>query len=131
MIVAKKRHSANQNTDVFTKLEIFVTKWGNTKEGIVNKAVDDYVSGRENFGKMLAPHLTLENSTARAIFIYDSEIGKTAVVRGRWNDIPKPENERAVLTLKCELCDSDNCIHVRYSLVLPDIIRIRKDDKLV
>jgi len=126
-----KRHSANLNTDVFTKLSAYITKWGNTKEAIINQAVEDYVFGREQFLKLFAPHLTLENSTSKAIFIYDNELNKTAVVRAKWNNIVSKEKERSLLSLQCENCESDSCIHVRYSLVLPDIIRIRKEDKLV
>lgn len=126
----KKRHTANLNTDVFTKLSMYITRWGNTKEAIVNQAVDDYVHGRYQFLKMFAPHLTLENSTNKAIFIYDNELEKTAVVRAKWNNM-KEDGERPLISLSCEVCNSDNCIHVRYSLALPDILRIRKEDRLV
>jgi hypothetical protein len=126
----RNRHTINLSDDVFSRLGMYVAKWGNTKEGIVNQSVYDTVFGRDQFLKMYAPHLTLEYSTPNTILINDSELNKTAVVKAKWNNIVK-EKTRSLLSLKCELCDSDSCIHVRFSLVLPNILRIRKEDKLV
>jgi hypothetical protein len=127
-----KRHSANLNTDVFKKLGIYIAKWGNTKEAIVNQAVEEFVAGRQQFLKMYAPHLTLENTTSKAIFIYDNELEKTAVVRAKWNELSTNQEKRSLITLNCEVCDnSESCIHVRYSLALPGISRLQKEEKLV
>lgn len=126
-----RRHTVNISDDVFVKLGRYIAKWGNTQEGIVNQAIYDMVCAREQFLKVFAPHLSLENATVNAIFINDHELNRIAVVTAKWTDISKESNNRSLLSLYCETCDSESCIHVRYSLVLPDVLRIRKEDKLV
>lgn len=127
------RHTVNLNDDVYRQLGMYVAKHGDTKENTVRQAVMDLVGDERNrFLKAYAPHLTLEHTTSCSIFIEDSELEKTAVVKAKWNDITKPENKnnRSLLHLYCELCNSESCIHVRYSLVIPDTLRIRKEGKL-
>ena len=79
--MVKNRHTIHLDDEVFAKLSMYVTRWGNTKEGIVNQAIYDYVYARQNFLKMDAPHLNLEDSTLNAIFINDAELEEIAVVR--------------------------------------------------
>ena len=130
-IVRKRgRHTINLTTEVFTRLGEYVARWGNSKENVANNAVYDTVYLKDQFLKVYAPHLTLENSTVNSIFINDHELGRTAVIKVRWNNITK-EEKRPLMSVYCELCDSDNCIHVRYSLVLPNILRLEKSGKLV
>ena len=127
----KNRHTVNLNDNVFSQLGLYISKWGNTKENVVNQAVYDAVFARDQFLKAYAPHITLEHSTENAIFLQDSELDKIAVVRVRWNNLEKNQKKRSLISLYCETCDSDNCIHIRYSLVLPNTLRIRKEGKLV
>lgn len=127
-----KRRTIHLNDDVFTRLDQYVAKHGDTKQNIVTQAVMDLINGeREKFLKVYAPQLNLEYSTPNTIFINDNELEKTAVVKAKWNNILANKDKRSLLSLFCELCNSEHCIHVRYSLVLPDIIRLRKEDKLV
>lgn len=128
---SRGRHTINLHTEVYTKLGEYVARWGNSKENVVNDVVYQAVFQRDQFLKVFAPHLTLEHSTQNAIYITDVELDKTAVVKAKWNDITKENDNRSLLSLRCELCDSDSCIHVRYSLVLPDTLQLKKEEKLV
>ncbi len=124
-------HTVNLRTDVYALLSEYSAKRGLTKESVVNQSVYDAIFARNQFLKMLAPHLYLEHAAPNALYIRDSDLQKTAVVQVKWNNIITNEKERSLINLKCELCDSDSCIHVRYSLVTPDIIRLEKSGKLV
>jgi hypothetical protein len=126
-----KRRTVHLKEDVFTLLVKYVSEQGGTKEQAVRTAVIDLVTEkRKQFLKMYAPHLTLDHATQNTILINDSELKKMAVVKVTWNNIATSKH-RPLLTLQCELCNSDSCIHIRYSLVLPDIFRIEKAGKLV
>ena len=131
-MVTKRRRTVHVRDDIFSLLNQFVSRHGDTKENIVSKAIEDLVSGtREKFLKAYAPHITLEHTSQNAIFINDTKLKKMAVVKPEWIDVKKNPDDGALLRLWCETCESENCIHVRYSLVLPDVLRIEKGGKLV
>src|SRR5690606_34301998 len=93
-----KRHTVNMNTEVFGKLREYVSKWGRTKEDVVNQAVDDYIDGRERFLKFYAPHLTLEAATNKAVMITDSELdNKIIVVSVKWNEDLSDNKKRGLI----------------------------------
>lgn len=128
----RKRHTVNLNDDVFRQLGLYVAEHGDTKENVVTRAVMDWVGDdRKKFLKAYAPQLTLEHISNTAIFINDNELNKTAVVRVQWNSITKDVQNRSLLKLYCEICESESCIHVRYSLVLPNITQMQKEQKMV
>lgn len=130
--VTSKRRTIHLEDDVFTRLDQYVAEHGDTKINTVTKAVMDLVGGqREKFLKMYAPHIRLTHSSKEMIILEDQDLDKVAVVIAQWNNIVKNKEKRSLMSLYCQLCSSDSCIHVRYSLVLPDILQIQKEGKLV
>ena len=123
-----RRPTVHISPEVDSRLDEYVAKFGGPKQEVVDAAVDATVYVRQNFIKAYAPHLTLEHSTLNAIYIHDNELQKTAVVKAKWRDLYESgkdkTNNRSLLTIFCELCESENCIHVRYSLILPEMPRI-------
>lgn len=99
------RHTVNLHTEIYSKLGEYISKWGNSKENVVNDAVYQAVFKRDQFLKMYAPHIILEHSTPNALYILDNQLQKTAVVKAKWNNIIEGEDNGSLLSLKCELCD--------------------------
>jgi hypothetical protein len=132
--VDKKRKTVHLREEAFNLLTKYVAEHGNTKENIVRMAIMDLVGGaREKLLKAYAPQLLMEHATRNAIFINDSEMNRMAVVKVKWNNGTDPADtitdkkinlSKPLLELYCEKCDSENCIHVRYSLLLPEILKI-------
>ena len=107
--MVKNRHTVHLNDEVYGELDNYITKWGNAKEAIVNKAVYDYVYKRQNFLKIYAPHLNLEGVTQNAIFINDSELIEIAVVRVQKSKAAgnSEAQDSTSITLSCQSCKSE------------------------
>jgi hypothetical protein len=84
-------------------------RW-NTKEyinSVLKEAID-----REKFLQAYAPFLLRVGYEGNVLFIKDSKVGKTAEIFLREQ------------VLYCNLCESKDCIHIHYSLALPEISRL-------
>ena len=84
-------------------------RW-NTKEyinSVLKEAID-----REKFLQAYAPYLLRVGYEGNILFIKDSKMGKTAEIFLREQ------------VLYCNLCESKDCIHIHYSLALPEIARL-------
>lgn len=67
---------------------------------------------RDRFLQSYAPYLSKIGYEDNVLFIKDSKLGKTAEVYLR---------DRA---LYCNICESKDCIHIHYSLALPEVAKL-------
>jgi hypothetical protein len=84
-------------------------RW-NTKE-YINSVLKESID-REKFLQAYAPFLLKVGYEGNILFIKDSKIGKTAEICLREQ------------VLYCNLCESKDCIHIHYSLALPEITKL-------
>jgi hypothetical protein len=84
-------------------------RW-NTKE-YTNSVLKDSID-RERFLQAYAPFLQKVAFEGNILFIMDTKIGKTAEIYLREQ------------LLYCNLCESKDCIHIHYSLALPEIAKL-------
>jgi hypothetical protein len=85
-------------------------KHWNTKE-YINSVLKESID-RDLFLQAYAPFLLKVGYESNILFIKDSKIGKTAEIYLRGQ------------VLYCNLCESKDCIHIHYSLALPEIAKL-------
>jgi hypothetical protein len=84
-------------------------KW-NTKD-YINSVLQNAVE-RDKFLRAYMPFLGKVGYESDILFIRDTKIGRTAEVQLR---------DRM---LSCNICESNDCIHIHYALALPDAARL-------
>lgn len=98
--------------------------------------IQDYINDtllmnvdKDVFLKGYAPQLSLEHVSENSIFLFDSELDCTVIIKVK-NQKYEDLNIQGLFTVFCETCKSDSCIHVRFAIGLPEIARIRKEGKM-
>lgn len=84
-------------------------RW-NTKD-YINTVLRESIE-RDRFLQTYAPFLFKVGFEGNTLFIKDSKIGKTAEIFLR---------DRA---LYCNVCESKDCVHIHYALVLPEVVKL-------
>ena len=84
-------------------------RW-NTKE-YINSVLKDAID-RERFLQAYAPFLVKVGYEGNILFIRDSKLGKTSEIILREQ------------VLYCNLCESKDCIHIHYTLALPEVAQL-------
>lgn len=84
-------------------------KW-NTKE-YINSVLAEAIE-RDKFLQTYAPNLAKVGYQENILFIRDAKAGKTA-------DVFLKDK-----VLYCGLCESKDCIHIRYAFALPEVARM-------
>ena len=84
-------------------------RW-NTKE-YINSVLKDAIE-RDKFLQAYAPFLLKVGYEGNILFIKDSKLGKTAEIYLREQ------------TLYCNICESSDCIHIHYTLALPEAAKL-------
>ena len=78
---------------------------------------------------MYAPHLSEDYISKNAIFLNDTKLNKTAIIKIK--ECPDTDLKNSGFYGYCETCDSDSCIHVRYCLASASILKLRIPNKTV
>lgn len=120
----KKRLSVAIFAPVYEKVKEASERKGKTVTDYVNETLMMNVE-RDNFLKLFAPHLSFEYASEYSIFIKDSTIDKTAIIKIKWHKVE--DLKKTGCYVYCETDDSDSCCHVKYALLLPDILKIKSD----
>ena len=84
-------------------------RW-NTKD-LINTILAEAVE-RERFLRSYAPYLSKVGYEGNMLFIKDSKIGKTAEIYRR---------DKALF---CNVCESKDCVHIHYTLALPEVAKL-------
>lgn len=85
-------------------------KHWNTKD-YINTVLMEVIE-RDRFLHSYAPSLSKIGYEDNVLFIKDSKLGNTAEVYLR---------DRA---LYCNICESKDCIHIHYTLALPEVVKL-------
>lgn len=124
----KRSHTVNIQDSVHKNLkEMLVEKRCNLTE-LVDESLIIHIN-RNAFLKMYASHLSEDYISKNAIFLNDSKLNKTAIIKIK--EYPDSDLENSGFYGYCETCDSDSCIHVRYCLASASILKLRMLDKTV
>lgn len=84
-------------------------RW-NTK-GYINSILKEAIE-RDKFLQAYAPFLHKVGFEGNVLFIKDSKLGKTAEIYLKDH------------TLYCSICESGDCVHIHYTLALPEVTRM-------
>jgi len=119
----KKLHTANIVDDVYQKVKALVQKRGGTFTDFVNDTLSSFID-RDRFVKLYAPHVSEDFVSNNAIYLNDSKLNKTAIVRLK--EYPDTDLDNSGFYAVCEICESDSCLHVRQVLVTGSILKLSK-----
>lgn len=121
----KRNPTISVDDDLYEQVRLNAEEANLTIVAYVNNLIRECLDKKE-FLKFYAPHIKFEFVSSNAIFLNDSEKDKTIVVKLKWNDVKEDLATDAGFTVFCENCDSDSCIHVRYSIAIPEIMKLHK-----
>ncbi|MGD9674670.1 MAG: hypothetical protein AB7U98_14480 [Candidatus Nitrosocosmicus sp.] len=119
----KKLHTANIVDEVYQQAKYLVQRKGGTFTDFVNDTLSSHID-RDRFVKMYAPHVTEDFVSNNAIYLNDSKLNKTAIVKLK--EYPDTDLDNSGFYAVCEICESDSCIHVRQVLVTGSILKLSK-----
>lgn len=119
----KKLHTANIVDDVYQKVKALVQKRGGTFTDFVNDTLSSFID-RDRFVKLYAPHVSEDFVSNNAIYLNDSKLNKTAIVKLK--EYPDTDLDNSGFYAVCEICESDSCVHVRQVLVTGSILKLSK-----
>lgn len=119
----KRLHTVNITDEVYHKVKSLVQKKGGTFTDFVNTTLSSHVD-RDRFVKMYAPHIVEDYISSNAIYLIDSKLNKTAIIKLK--EYPDSDLNNSGFYAVCETCESDSCIHVRQVLVTGSILKLSK-----
>ena len=124
---SKKLHTVNIYDKTYRKIKEILLDKGGTITDFINDTLMGYVD-RDSFLAMYAPNLKQELQTEDSIYIKDKKLDKIAIVRLRI--YPDTDLENSGYYGYCETCNSESCIHVRYTLASGSIMQLQPLDKM-
>lgn len=124
----KKSHTINVTDIVHKNLKDMLVEKKCTLTDLVNETLLIHIN-RNAFLKMYAPHLSEEYISKNAIFLNDTKLNKTAIIKIK--EYSDSDLDNSGFYGYCETCESDSCIHVRYCLASASILKLRILDKTV
>ena len=124
----KKRRPINISNEAYLKSrEIVEREQKGTLVDYVNETLLRNAE-RDNFIKMYANHVKEDYVSEDAVYLKDSKLNKIAIVRLKM--YPVDDLDNSGYYGYCETCLSENCIHVRHSLVTGSLMRLKLSDKM-
>lgn len=123
---SKKLHTVNIYDKTYRKIKEILLERGGTITDFINETLMGYVD-KDSFLAMYAPNLKQELQSDDTLYIKDKKLDKIAIVRLKI--YPDTDLDNSGFYGYCETCNSDNCIHVRYSLASGSLMQLRPLDK--
>ena len=108
----KRPPTVGIESDIYDQMRGIAAKNGMTLVDYVNRLLLYYLR-KEMFLQMYAPSLHKIGTFNWSIFIKDDDSEGTSEVYMKDNK------------LYCTLCGKEDCIHVRYALLLPEVVEIK------
>jgi hypothetical protein len=121
LIAKRTRHPVNISTEAYINSKELAEKKNVTLVNYVNSVLVDNAK-KVNFLTRYTNHIKEDYISEDTIYLKDSKLNKTAIVKLKEHTDPDLPDSR--ITIYCETCDSDSCIHVRFTLASNSILKL-------
>lgn len=123
---AKKTRLSNNiatvaiHKEIYNKVKLIAEEKGKTIQDYINETLLMNVE-KDQFLKIFAPYLSLEHVSDNTIFLYDAKKDQTILIKIKYREANSYDDE---VEVHCENDKSDECMHVRFALALPELMKL-------
>jgi len=120
MVKSNKRLTVAIFESVYEKVKLAAEQKDKTLQDYVNETLLMNVE-RDEFLKVFAPNLSLEYVANNTIFLHDEKQNKTITIKLRYHENNSCDDGFEIF---CEQDESIECLHVRFTMALPELIKL-------
>lgn len=106
--------------DIYEKVKKVAELKGRTIQDYINETLLMNVE-RDEFLKIFAPYLSLEHASNNTIFLHDEKLNETILIKLKYYE---DKSYDCNVDVFCEHDQSDECLHVRFALALPELMQL-------